>query len=611
MYSNRYVFVIIVEVIILLLLLYIYSYKKTIKEHHTDHSEAANPNVKFHKRNCAVYPVVKYGSTHPTLAGNQIPMGVVCNNTTSCDTGTYKKELQQATWTPTAAEAAAGKTKESMAGENYDTVAQREADEAASAALNESQRRDIGIAANGNYAFSLDSGDKVISIDCIPPAPTGQIIHEHFQSYGKNIEFFNNNRVEHFEDVVAAPDEKVKFYFAVHADHKSSLVSFIVKVNITPNGTWKTTPMANGSIPLSVSKLSSTNAMSAVTGGGAAGSAVSNPMLVPTITSGATPLQLSIRVFPIEQTAGGAAARALGNPVIAAYKPAKLRFEIWQPTANKSVSVFKINHKSISMTVEPTFAGNTQWDAATAAGHATMSKFYNNVKPSVIAIEPPASVDTTTKLTAFEASIKCATIGGGALCIDNTYKYIAQPDDDSPLTLWDTHINTPSLYHNKDIKSHTIGLNAPYMLLNAPSATAVNALYTTHLNGSSSVLTQIGLSKAAAAKELGNYWKRLRDNDDKANFFKELVPGTDSVKKTAVTKLITALYAYLTEQKDYVLASRDDGGKIADGVHAILKWIPVNSNLLGTGIYDNVVTSSLGTADAWEAGKFSNSDIAF
>ena len=59
MNNELYFLIIVIEVIILLILLYTYFNKKKIKEHHADHSESANPGIKFYDRHCGVYPVVK------------------------------------------------------------------------------------------------------------------------------------------------------------------------------------------------------------------------------------------------------------------------------------------------------------------------------------------------------------------------------------------------------------------------------------------------------------------------------------------------------------------------------------------------------------------------
>jgi len=621
MYSNRYVFVIIVEVIILLLLLYIYSYKKTIKEHHTDHSDTANPNVTFYKRNCVVYPVVKDGS------GKQCAMGTTCGTNLSkgcdgCTPANYRLGMTTATGTRSVdwADAAAknGNTLQSTAGRFYADDPTIASDEAASAAVNVSKRKgNIGFTVSDAYRASLDSDGKVISVDCIPPAPTGEIIHEHFQSYGKNIEFFNNNRVEHFEDTADGVNKKVIYYFALHADHKSFLTSFTVKLNITPNGTWKTTAVG-GSFPLS--ETETTAAMSLIDVSASVdkqvGAIGASPLTVSNIKSGSDNLSLNVKVKLIEgRSPAQDAARADGNTVHADYVPTKLRFEITQ--SGTAGGTFNINHKSISIILLPTWTGNTPWDADGAATSTTMAKFYNNVKPEVIALEPATGLYST-----FENDITCAT-NKGQKCIDNTYKYIAQPDDDSPFTLWDTHINNTHLYHNNDIKSHTIGTNAPYMLLNAPSAAAVNLLFSTYIDGLSfNVAT--GITKKDGAKAFGNYWKRLLDNDDKANFFKELVTetATAAAKKIAVTKLITAIYAYLLDQTLLEKASRDDYGKIAKGVHAILLWIKdgTNNTLLvvdtaAVSIYnpsnDTNITTAAGWVDADGVSTFTTTTTPF
>ena len=59
MNNELYFLIIVIEVIILLILLYTYFNKKKVKEHHADHSESANPGIKFYDRHCGIYPVVK------------------------------------------------------------------------------------------------------------------------------------------------------------------------------------------------------------------------------------------------------------------------------------------------------------------------------------------------------------------------------------------------------------------------------------------------------------------------------------------------------------------------------------------------------------------------
>ena len=79
MNNELYFIIIVIEVIILLILLYKYNNKKHIKEHHPDHSESANPGMKFYDRNCSIYPVVQ---------GEKTPAKCMFTNSTGVTTAT-------------------------------------------------------------------------------------------------------------------------------------------------------------------------------------------------------------------------------------------------------------------------------------------------------------------------------------------------------------------------------------------------------------------------------------------------------------------------------------------------------------------------------------------
>jgi len=80
MNNELYFLIIVIEVIILLILLYTYFNKKKIKEHHADHSESANPGIKFYDRHCGIYPVVKREKQPPVCKdGNLVTDGDRCN----------------------------------------------------------------------------------------------------------------------------------------------------------------------------------------------------------------------------------------------------------------------------------------------------------------------------------------------------------------------------------------------------------------------------------------------------------------------------------------------------------------------------------------------------
>jgi len=586
MYSNRYVFVIIVEVIILLLLLYIYSYKKTIKEHHVDHSPASNPNVTFYKRNCVVYPVVK------GTANVQCAMGTTCGGQgcEGCNPATYKNGLTgaaSATGTPWATAAAKnGHTLQTSAGEHYTTVGDRATDEATTLALGSGYNR-LTFTAPGTVSAvraSLDDAGKVISVDCIPPAPTGEIIHEHFQSYGKNIEFFNNNRIEHFEHLEASTINKiVSFFFVVHADKNSDMNSFTVKIRVTPNGPWilagvdESTEVTTGSM---TTEALITAGNYKIIGAGTPIPAIdsTNIITIDDITNSSNvALKLHVRASLIEAPSDTGATT---SSVDDSYRPLKFKIEIQQ--SNLVAGAFNINHDSISIIVVPT------WKLA----QPEATSFFPSQQ--ILALEPKIPSELLggqLKLNKFEDELKCADAEGwtgGQKCIEHSYTYMIPPDNNSSLTHWDTHINTTSLYHNKDINSHTIGTNVPYMLLNAPSAAAINVLFSTHIDGSAATASfkevANGITKKDGAKAFGNYWKRItgdinafntsqRIGDNKFKFFDNLVSDTEvAAKKTAVRSLIYAIKNYLDVERVKPREGRDDNGKIADGVLDILLW---------------------------------------
>ena len=606
MYSNRYVFVIIVEVIILLLLLYIYSYKKTIKEHHTDHSAASNPNVTFYKRNCVVYPVVKKGNGDACAMGTTCGVqGLGCND---CVAATYKNGLTAASpaWAKAAAEN--GHTLQTSAGEHYAGKAAIAADEETTLALGSGYNR-LTFTAPGTVSAvraSLDDDGKVISVDCIPPAPTGEIIHEHFQSYGKNIEFFNNNRIEHFEHIDGSTFNKiVSFFFVVHADKNSDMNSFTVKIRVTPNGPWiipslaESTEVTTGSMTTGT-LITAMDSMDIGAGTPISDSGDGNDIITigDIINSSNVALKLHVRASLIEapNDAGGTI-----SSVHPSYRPLKFKIEIQQ--SDLVAGAFNINHDSISIIVVPT------WKLA----QPDATSFFPSRQ--ILALEPenpsellgtPGGASGQQNLTAFETELKCANDGvgkgwiGGQKCIEHTYTYMIPPDNNSSLTHWDTHINTTSLYHNKDINSHTIGTNVPYMLLNAPSAAAINVLFSTHIDGSAAAASfkedvANGITKKDGAKAFGNYWKRItgdinafntsqRIGDNKFKFFDNLVSDTEvAAKKTAVRSLIYAIKNYLDVERVKPREGRDDNGKIADGVLDILLWFSLPGHMTRMG----------------------------
>tara|TARA_B110000208_G_scaffold182792_1_gene234862 strand:+ start:41 stop:1696 length:1656 start_codon:yes stop_codon:yes gene_type:complete len=511
--------------------------------------------------------------TGGTNVGKQIPMGTKCDggnaptdvcNETMKTRGRWKME-QTDIATNAAWVAALGleptQTKESTAGRFYDT-AKKVSDENISATQSADQRREMPQQESSKHRASLDSEFKVISVDCIPAAGTSEIIHEHFQSYGKNIEFFNNNRVEHYEDPTPV-DKKVIYYFALHTNHKAPLLTYKIKLIIIPKAPWSAKTASGGAATRAVFLTLAQTVPTAAVGVESVES-----VIVPNVYSngdGASGLRLDITVERLEvrDHLGAASNIVPGN-----YRPEKLKFEIKQDAAQ--TPIFNINHKSISMVLEPT------WTPLASGG---IAKFYSDLDSEVIALEPPSG---TADLAIFEGSLKCVN-AKGQTCIDKTYANIAQPDGSSSYTHWATHVDNSHLFYNKDIDSHTIGVKPPYMLLNTPSV-AVSALYEAWVNTSSQLLIDSpsgSNNRSEAANAFGNFWKRLLANEDKINFFNELSSSTVPADKVAsVYTLMKAFKSYLSDQKNVSRGARDDDGKSADGVHAIVVWFVTNATTL-------------------------------